>query len=68
MGSQLKRTSELHEIEAALKRAAYKAMHGTRKERSGRFLPESRRDPKGAIVLGRIRDTKVGGRDNWRKP
>ncbi|MBX9773508.1 MAG: hypothetical protein K2Y71_03755 [Xanthobacteraceae bacterium] len=26
-------------IEAALKRAAYKALHGTREERSGRFLP-----------------------------
>ncbi|MGA8816967.1 MAG: hypothetical protein WB624_06725 [Xanthobacteraceae bacterium] len=39
MGSHLKRTSELHDIEAALKRAAYKATHGTREERSGRFLP-----------------------------
>jgi hypothetical protein len=27
-------------IEAALKRAAYKALHGTREERSGRFLPK----------------------------
>jgi hypothetical protein len=26
-------------IDAALKRAAYKALHGTREERSGRFLP-----------------------------
>lgn len=26
-------------IDAALKRAAYKAIHGTREERSGRFLP-----------------------------
>jgi hypothetical protein len=35
----MKRTSEVDEIEAALKRAAYKATHGTREERSGRFLP-----------------------------
>jgi hypothetical protein len=26
-------------MEAAFKRAAYKAIHGTREERSGRFLP-----------------------------
>ena len=39
MGSELKRTSELDEIEAALKRAAYQAVHGTREERSGRFMP-----------------------------
>ncbi len=32
-------------IEAALKRAADKALHGTREERSGRFLkPSERRD------------------------
>lgn len=30
---------ELERIEAAFKRAAYKAIHGTREERSGRFLP-----------------------------
>lgn len=35
----MRRTSELREIEAALERAAYKAVHGTREERSGRFLP-----------------------------
>jgi hypothetical protein len=29
-------------IEAALKRAADKALHGTREERSGRFLPKDR--------------------------
>lgn len=33
------------QIEAALKRAADKALHGTREERSGRFLkPGERRD------------------------
>jgi hypothetical protein len=125
MGSQLKRTSELDEIEVALKRAAYQAVHGTREERSGRFLPEDRwctarirksgmgvmagknhelyierrsegdyairrggserasltaptqkeaiekaerLDPKAAILVERVRDTKIGGRDKWRKP
>ena len=29
---------DLAKAEAALKRAAYKALHGTREERSGRFL------------------------------
>ena len=29
---------DFEEMEAALKRAAYKATHGTREERSGRFL------------------------------
>jgi hypothetical protein len=124
MGTHLKRTSELAEIEAALKRAAYKAVHGTREERSGRFLLGDRwytdqiheseigvmadrkhelyierrsegdyavrrggserasitaptqkaaiekaekLDPKAAILVERVRDTKVGGRDRWRK-
>ena len=31
-------------IEAALRRAAYRAIHGTREERSGRFLTAKRRD------------------------
>jgi hypothetical protein len=34
------RDVELEAIEAALKRAAYKVVHGTREERSGRFLPK----------------------------
>jgi hypothetical protein len=25
-------------------------------------------DPKAAILVERVRDTKVGGRDKWRKP
>lgn len=39
MGSQMKRTSEVEQIGAALKRAAERAIHGTPEERSGRFLP-----------------------------
>jgi Uncharacterized protein conserved in bacteria (DUF2188) len=114
-------------IDAALKRAAYRALHGTREERSGRFLSEAqgsvlrydrhkesrgdsmadkkhelyverrpqgdyavkrggserasttaptqkaaiekagKLDPKAAILVERVRDTSVGGRDKWRK-
>lgn len=120
----MKQTSEIEEIRAALRRAAYKAVHGTREQRSGRFLGGDRRytgamhesgigvmagkkhelyierrsegdyavrrggserasvtaptqkkaiekaeklDPKAAILVERVRDTKVGGRDKWRK-
>ncbi len=38
----MKQTSEIDEIKAALKQAAYRATHGTREERSGRFLPAKR--------------------------
>lgn len=34
---------DVAKIEAALKRAAYKAMHGSREERSGRFLLKNER-------------------------
>ncbi len=126
MGTQMKQTSEIEEIEAALKGAAYKAVHGTREERAGRFLraktpaarsmpresrsdsmtgkkhelyverrPEGdyavrrggserasvtaptqkqaiekaeKLDPKAAVLVERVRDTSVGGRDKWRKP
>jgi hypothetical protein len=34
-----KRGLDLALMEAAFKRAAYKAVHGTREERSGRFMP-----------------------------
>ncbi len=36
---------DLAKVEAALKRAAHKALHGTREERSGRFLLEKTRQP-----------------------
>jgi len=39
----MKQTSEIEEIGEALKRAAYKALHGTREERAGRFLPAKTR-------------------------
>jgi hypothetical protein len=39
----MKRTPDIEKIDAALKRAAYRALHGTREERSGRFLPAKKR-------------------------
>jgi hypothetical protein len=35
----MRRTLDIQKVDAALKRAAYKAIHGTRDERAGRFLP-----------------------------
>ena len=39
----MKRTPDIEKIDAALKRAAYRALHGTKEERSGRFLPAKKR-------------------------
>jgi hypothetical protein len=39
----MRRTPEVEKIDAALKRAAYRALHGTREERSGRYLPSGKR-------------------------
>ncbi len=36
---------DIAKMEAAFKRAAHKALHGTREERSGRFLPREDRQP-----------------------
>ena len=123
----MRRGLDFEKMEAAFKRAAEKAMHGTREERSGRFLlvegpdisrynlfrelrgdsmtgkkhehyverrPEGdyavrrggserasvtaptqkqaiekaeKLDPKAAVLVERVRDTSVGGRDKWRK-
>jgi hypothetical protein len=65
----MSRGIDFAKVEAALKRAAYKAVHGTREERSGRFVTEtkqgvSRHDPDGE----RVRDTDAGGGEKWRKP
>jgi hypothetical protein len=38
----MRRGLDFEKMEAALKRAAYKALHGTREERSGRFLSAKR--------------------------
>jgi hypothetical protein len=45
----MKQESEIDEIKAALKQAAYRAIHGTREQRSGRFLPAKQ----GAVKAGR---------------
>ena len=39
----MRRTLDIEKVDAALKRAAYKAIHGTRAERAGRFLLGKRR-------------------------
>lgn len=43
MGPTVNRKLDVAEINAALRRAAYRALHGTRTERSGRFLPTKKR-------------------------
>ena len=40
----MSRMLDVEKIGAALKRAAYRAIHGTREERSGRFLPAKKRN------------------------
>jgi hypothetical protein len=39
----MSRGLDIEKVEAALKRAAHKAIYGTREERSGRFLPAKKR-------------------------
>jgi hypothetical protein len=63
----MRRGLDLDKAEAALKRAAEKAMHGTREERSGRFHAVSieRRSERDYAIGPRaepVRDTKVAGR------
>jgi hypothetical protein len=36
---------DVTKVEAALRRAAHKAVHGTREERSGRFIRQDERQP-----------------------
>src|SRR5580704_16648581 len=124
----MRRGLDFEKAQAAFKRAAEKAVYGTREERSGRFFlvegpdisrynlfkesrgnsmtgkrhelyverrPEGdyavrrggserasataptqkqaikkaeKLDPKAAVIVERVRDTDVGGRDKWRKP
>lgn len=64
---------DFEKAQAALKRAAEKATRGTREERSGRFNDlniERRSQGDYSVRRGgeRIRDTKAGGKDKWRKP
>jgi hypothetical protein len=65
----MRRGIDFEKMEAAFKRAAEKAIRGTREERSGRYI-ERRSQGDYAVGRGveRVRDTDAGGRDKWRKP
>ena len=64
----MRRGLDFEKAEAALKRAAEKAVHGTREERSGRFEPSKHRRASSETLVGRVRDTSGGHKDKWRKP
>jgi hypothetical protein len=65
----MRRGLDFAKAEAALKRAAYKAIHETREERSGRFGTVTKQGiSRHAPDRERARDTDTGGRDKWRKP
>jgi hypothetical protein len=65
----MRRGLDFAKAEAALKRAAYKAVHGTREERSGRFGTVTKQGvSRHAPDRERVRNTDAGGRDKWRKP
>ena len=51
----MKRTLDIAKVDAALKRAAFKATHGTPMERAGRFPPAKKRRalPGGNVSPGR---------------
>jgi hypothetical protein len=48
----MRRGLDFAKMEAAFKRAAYKAIHGTREERSGRFLLAKTREAPPAPFRG----------------
>jgi len=52
----MRRGLDFEKAEAALKRAAHKALHGTREERSGRFLLKKKDQP----TRGEHRDAPKG--------
>jgi hypothetical protein len=65
----MRRGLDFAKAETALKRAAYKAVHGTREERSGRFGAVTKQGVSHHVQdRERDRDTDAGGRDKWRKP
>jgi hypothetical protein len=63
----MRRGLDFEKAETALKRAAEKAVHGTREERSGRFEPVQRRRSSSYTGVERVRDTEVGQKDKWHK-
>ena len=56
----MSRTLDIEKVDAALSRAAFKALHGTREERSGRFLPVNKQK------ASRRRDTENRHRQKTR--
>jgi len=63
----MRRGLDFEKAQAALKRAAEKAMRGTREERSGRFELVRQRQSSTSAKGGRLRDTDSGSRDKSRK-
>jgi hypothetical protein len=59
----MRRGLDFEKAEAAFKRAAHKALHGTREERSGRFLPKQ----KTPSTRGPDRDASKGANPTKRK-
>jgi hypothetical protein len=58
----MKRTLDVEKVQAALKRAAFKAAHGTRAERAGRFRvakPHRSAEPPGNSVRSDVRRRKA---------
>jgi hypothetical protein len=65
----MRRGLDFVKAEAALKRAAYKAVHGTREERSGRFGTVTKQGiSRHAPDREPVHDTDASGGDKWRKP
>jgi hypothetical protein len=65
----MRRGLDVAKAESAFKRAAYKAIHGTREERSGRFGTIAKQGvSRHAPDRERVRDPGAGGRDKWRNP
>jgi hypothetical protein len=62
----MRRGLDFQKAEAAFKRAAEKAIHGTREERSGRFNPVQR-DRSSSRAVERSRETDSVQKDKWRK-
>ena len=58
----MSRGLDIAKAEAALKRAAHKAVHGTREERSGRFLLKDKRQTTRGLHLDAAKRTNVGKR------
>jgi hypothetical protein len=59
----MRRGLDFKKAEAALKRAAEKAVHGTREERSGRFELSQRRRSSPEIGVERVRHSDGNHKD-----